>query len=553
MADQVLAPGLATGGVLEAAAEARPAVHFDQQLAQLHLGQPLINKLFEDHGALRPLFRFELGDDEVSILHPDTRIAVQQGIDPLQERLQLGLALGQARRAFVGDLELLAHLGAQGGPTALGDQVRLRVGVATAGFQPDFAGPQGRAQLREHAELEVPPIDPPLAVDHVGAPLGRDEIDAGAPGQVSARALAQPPEQVYGLQERVSVDVRPERERREERRDELAEVAVPPTKEVEAAVLIGADNPGRFLDDSLKSFGGNPPVDGAPELGIADRGVEHDAGQLAEEADHLVGGLGHGAAKLIEVMTGPRLGLRQAAVELVDRLVGNIDQRLVEEGRQEGIPPLLRHPLEGLAGGPAGDLGQALEPIGAQAVERPSRDTRTFQEFELLDVVQDGFRRVGDGRTTEPGERGPCPGGIGAEQAVEQGFAFAGQQGRQEAERLVLSPLPGGDHETFETGQARPHDLVGAELLAGELKQQGRPIVLQGPLDEPGLEGPQVTGSGPAKAEVGQDFLEVTGPGLRPLPVPGEALGSDAELAGEMADGGRGCGMEPGGHEAQIA
>jgi hypothetical protein len=32
------------------------------------------------------------------------------------------------------------------------------------------------------------------------------------------------------------------------------------------------------------------------------------------------------AAKLVEVPTGPRLGLRQAAVELVDRLVGDIDQ-----------------------------------------------------------------------------------------------------------------------------------------------------------------------------------------------------------------------------------
>ena len=97
MADQVLAPGLATAGVLEAAAEARPAVDLDQQLAQLHLGQPLVDELFEDHGALRPLLRFERGDDEVSILHPDTRIAVQQGIDPVQERLQLGLALRQTR------------------------------------------------------------------------------------------------------------------------------------------------------------------------------------------------------------------------------------------------------------------------------------------------------------------------------------------------------------------------------------------------------------------------------------------------------------------------
>ena len=117
----------------------------------------------------------------------------------------------------------------------------------------------------------------------------------------------------------------------------------------------------------------------------------------------------------------------------------------------------------------------------------------------------------------------------------------------------MLSLLPGGDHETFETGQARTHDLVGAEFLAGELKEQGRPVVLQGPLDEPGLECPKVAGSGLAKAEVSQDFLKVTGPGLGPLTVLGETSWSNAKLPGQMADGGWGCGMEPGGHEAQIA
>jgi hypothetical protein len=238
---------------------------------------------FEDHRALRPLFRCEPRDDEVSILHPDARVAAQQGIDPLQERFQLGLMLRQAGRALVGGLELLAHLAAQGGPTIPEDQVRLRVGVAAAGFQPDVTGPQGRAQLREHAELEVAPVDPPLIVDHVGAPLRRDEIDGGAPGQVPALPLTPPPEQAHGLQERVGVDARAERERREERRDELAEVTVPLAKEVEGTVLVGADDPGGFLDDFLEPFGGDPPIDGVSELGIADRGVEPGPGPLADE------------------------------------------------------------------------------------------------------------------------------------------------------------------------------------------------------------------------------------------------------------------------------
>jgi hypothetical protein len=77
--------------------------------------------------------------------------------------------------------------------------------------------------------------------------------------------------------------------------------------------------------------------------------------------------------------------------------------------------------------------------------------------------------------------------------------------------------------------------------------------MLQGPGDEPGLEGAQDARPGLVKAEMDQDFLEVTRPGLGPLPVLGEASWGDTELLGEMTDGGRGCGMEPGRHEAQIA
>src|SRR5271166_4628108 len=77
--------------------------------------------------------------------------------------------------------------------------------------------------------------------------------------------------------------------------------------------------------------------------------------------------------------------------------------------------------------------------------------------------------------------------------------------------------------------------------------------MLQGPVDEPGLEGLQIAGAGLAKTEMDQDFLEVTRPGLGPLPVLGEASWCDTELFGEMTDGGRGCGMEFGRYEAQIA
>jgi hypothetical protein len=192
-----------------------------------------------------------------------------------------------------------------------------------------------------------------------------------------------------------------------------------------------------------------------------------------------------------------------------------------------------------LAGGPAGGLGQPLESVGAQAVEVPSGDAGGLEELELLEGLQDGLWRVGDGRAAEPGERGPPAGAVGGEQAVEQGPGRLGEQGPQEVEGRALGLLPSGDHEPFQADQSRTHELVVAELLAGELEEQGRSVMLQGPLDEPALEGPQVPGAGLAEAEVLQDVLEVSSPGLGPLAVLAEASRIDTELTGEMVDGGR--------------
>ena len=85
--------------------------------------------------------------------------------------------------------------------------------------------------------------------------------------------------------------------------------------------------------------------------------------------------------------------------------------------------------------------------------------------------------------------------------------------------------LPRGDHEAFEAGRARAHDLVGAEPLAGQLEQEGRPVMLQGPLDEPRLEGPQVARAGLPEAEIPQDLLEVAGPRVGSLAIGREGFG----------------------------
>jgi hypothetical protein len=101
--------------------------------------------------------------------------------------------------------------------------------------------------------------------------------------------------------------------------------------------------------------------------------------------------------------------------------VGDVDQRLAEECHQKGVAPFFRQPLQGLPCGSPSDLGQALEPVGAQA--------------------------------------------------VEQGLGVVGQEGSHDATGLVLGLLLSGNHHPFQAGQPRPHDLVSTQLFTGELEK----------------------------------------------------------------------------------
>ena len=103
----------------------------------------------------------------------------------------------------------------------------------------------------------------------------------------------------------------------------------------------------------------NLPVDGATELGVADRGVEHDTGQFAEESRRLVDRVGRGVVELLEVTTRPGVRLGQATVEQVYRLIGDVRQRLVEEGHQGRIPAYPQASVAGPALWPAGRPGRA--------------------------------------------------------------------------------------------------------------------------------------------------------------------------------------------------
>jgi hypothetical protein len=72
----------------------------------------------------------------------------------------------------------------------------------------------------------------------------------------------------------------------------------------------------------------------------------------------------------------------------------------------------------------------------------------------------------------------------------------------------VLGLLPGGGHEAFKTVGARADDPISTELLAVQLKQEGRPVALRGSLDEPGLEASQVARTALAKPDIRRNLIE---------------------------------------------
>ncbi len=98
-------------------------------------------------------------------------------------------------------------------------------------------------------------------------------------------------------------------------------------------------------------------------------------------------------------------------------------------------------------------------------------------------------------------------------------------------------------------GHARTDQLRGAEFLTGELIEQRRLVVFQGPLQEPIGERMDVVPADLAIAEMRLDGEEMILPGLRPRAVGGEAVGGDGQL---VRDKGHGVGGgHCGGHRAQ--
>ncbi len=386
----------------------------------------------------------------------------------------------------------------------------------------------------------------------VGPPPRGDKLKWRFLGEDTPSFGVELTEQVHGPdQGRIAAGVK--RKSIDELGGELAEVAVTALQEVEIVVVEGPDDPVGLLDGVPEFIRGDAAVDGSSQVRILDLGIENHPTDLAEELDLLVRRAGDREPEVLQVATGPVVGLREAAVEQVERLIGQVDQGLEEEGDEDRVTPLLGHPLEGLVRGPTSDLGQELQAVRGQRRYVPAVDTPLPAAGPLLQGGEDHRRRVCRGGLLEPGQAGAPGVGVDSQQAVEPGLAVPGQDRAQPSVGLLLGPLSGRGDDAFQVGDPRPLDPEAQEMFASQAQQQGWTVMLEGAVHEPAFELGQVSGRGLVEAEVTPDLPEVFRPRLAASAIPPQIARSDVELLRHERDDRLGDGAQVVRAEAQEA
>ncbi len=108
------------------------------------------------------------------------------------------------------------------------------------------------------------------------------------------------------------------------------------------------------------------------------------------------------------------------------------------------------------------------------------------------------------------------------------------EQGCRAAKRFLPGRAARGGDQPLQARDAWAHDLVGLQLAGRLAEQQGGLVVLQGALQQPGLQGLHVEHVGVAEAEIPLHRPEVVGARLGAGAVVGQHLRGHAQLAGEV-------------------
>ncbi len=302
----------------EVVAEVGQRIDLDHQIHQLRQRERRSHPLLHGAHPLGQLFRAQGRDDEFMVLHAHLRIPRvprQRRCELREQHVQLVLALRQPLLPTRGCVHLAADFGAQLAPALARDQIGLGVSIAAAVLQPEVTRPQGGAQVHQHAQLVVMPVDLARRQHHIGAPLGRDKVERRVLRDLALGEMVELTHKRQGVQQRIVGVMRAEGQRVEELRGELAQVAVALRQEIEVVVVEGPHQALRLVQLDLQAVGGNLAQDVGTHLGIRDRGVEHRARQRVEKRHLGVGRAGSCAAELFQIVAGARVGVGQAVVE----------------------------------------------------------------------------------------------------------------------------------------------------------------------------------------------------------------------------------------------
>ena len=171
----------------EVVGEARPGIDLDQQVAQFHPRQSGGDQVFKGFGAVGASVGLQGRENEDAVFDPDRAVfARQEFLHPGHARFEFGVAFFETLASVVGCAGLADHFRAVGGPLCGLDEVGIRVGIASALFDPDIAGAQGAAQMPERAEFVVTAAETAFGCAEIRPPRLAGERDGRIIGNRSS-------------------------------------------------------------------------------------------------------------------------------------------------------------------------------------------------------------------------------------------------------------------------------------------------------------------------------------------------------------------------------
>ena len=323
----------------EAVGEQRPARHLGQQVGDADARQHRVEAGGERLGLRRRRF-FDRRDLQHPLLERDIgqQAALRLGIDRRQTRIEKGAAAGDETLEIGIDRDRQGAALQQLLQNLAGDQVLFEGAIAAAADDPDVARAQPAAQLRQHAELVIAPVDL-TAGHHISGPSLADEAGRGGFRQLERRGLVHVAQHVDGAQQRGGGRPALKGEGGEKRRRPAAHRSVVLAQPLVGIEVLRARQRFRFGDAGAKALPRDDRGDRLERVLPALARRNQGGADARIETDLLVDGASVG----LKGAGMPRLGLGEHGpdepLEQIHRLIGQSGAQL-DGPLAAGAPPV---------------------------------------------------------------------------------------------------------------------------------------------------------------------------------------------------------------------